>query len=218
MSPSYKVATGSVNGIAVSVYYTTADGNASLALTRNALSTFADAYGPYPWSTFVVAQAPAPNASAEWPSMTTIGEQYIAYKYVAVHEVAHQWWYAQVGDDQIRNPWLDEGFTEFSVRYFYGFGFSYDSTLPISLPATHWNASQFCCGHNTYGQTVYYRAAAMLNALRVSMGNTKFFQAMRDIQTKHHFGVVVPADVIAAFEARGTASKVDAILRSYGAM
>ena len=29
------------------------------------------------------------------------------------HEVAHQWWYAMVGSDQINEPWLDEGITEY---------------------------------------------------------------------------------------------------------
>ena len=38
-----------------------------------------------------------------------------------VHEVAHQWWYNQVGSDQIMNPWLDEGLAEFSMYdYFAG--------------------------------------------------------------------------------------------------
>ncbi len=32
-----------------------------------------------------------------------------------VHEVAHQWWYNQVGNDQVRSPWLDEGLAEFSM-------------------------------------------------------------------------------------------------------
>ncbi|WP_149452788.1 M1 family metallopeptidase [Pasteuria penetrans] len=32
----------------------------------------------------------------------------------AAHEVAHQWWYGFVGNDQIREAWLDEGLTRFS--------------------------------------------------------------------------------------------------------
>ena len=26
------------------------------------------------------------------------------------HELAHMWWYALIGSDQARSPWLDEGF------------------------------------------------------------------------------------------------------------
>jgi aminopeptidase N len=35
------------------------------------------------------------------------------------HEVAHQWWYALVGNDQINEPWVDEGLTEFSALYYF---------------------------------------------------------------------------------------------------
>ena len=37
-------------------------------------------------------------------------------RYVIGHEIAHQWWYAAVGNDQIQEPWLDEAFAEVSTR------------------------------------------------------------------------------------------------------
>jgi hypothetical protein len=37
-------------------------------------------------------------------------------RYIAGHEVAHQWWYADVGNDQVTAPWLDEAFAEASTR------------------------------------------------------------------------------------------------------
>ncbi|HVF52148.1 MAG TPA: M1 family aminopeptidase [Actinomycetota bacterium] len=37
-------------------------------------------------------------------------------RYVVGHEMAHQWWYATVGNDQIREPWLDEAMSEISTR------------------------------------------------------------------------------------------------------
>ena len=29
------------------------------------------------------------------------------------HEIAHQWFYAAIGNDSYKEPWLDEGFSEF---------------------------------------------------------------------------------------------------------
>ncbi|HEX2294046.1 MAG TPA: M1 family metallopeptidase [Actinomycetota bacterium] len=37
-------------------------------------------------------------------------------RYVVGHEVAHQWWYASVGTNQVEEPWLDEAFAEASTR------------------------------------------------------------------------------------------------------
>ena len=34
------------------------------------------------------------------------------------HEVAHQWFYGVVGNDQIRYPWLDEGFCRFAEQLY----------------------------------------------------------------------------------------------------
>ena len=31
-----------------------------------------------------------------------------------VHEVAHEWFYGMVGDDQFRDPWLDEAFATYA--------------------------------------------------------------------------------------------------------
>lgn len=31
-----------------------------------------------------------------------------------VHEIAHQWWYSAVGNDEVNEPWLDESLTAFS--------------------------------------------------------------------------------------------------------
>ena len=33
-----------------------------------------------------------------------------AIDYVMTHELAHEWWYALISDDQARAPWLDEAF------------------------------------------------------------------------------------------------------------
>ena len=36
-----------------------------------------------------------------------------------VHETAHQWWYALVGNDQIKESCLDEGLAEYSTAQFF---------------------------------------------------------------------------------------------------
>src|SRR5690606_28129598 len=43
------------------------------------------------------------------------------FEYVTAHEVAHQWWYSMVGNDQTLFPWLDEALTEYSVALYYAY-------------------------------------------------------------------------------------------------
>jgi hypothetical protein len=33
----------------------------------------------------------------------------------AVHETAHQWWYALVGNDEYRHPWMDEALAQYTT-------------------------------------------------------------------------------------------------------
>lgn len=36
--------------------------------------------------------------------------------YLVAHEIAHQWWYDMVGNNQLQEPWLDEGLASWSAR------------------------------------------------------------------------------------------------------
>ena len=43
----------------------------------------------------------------------------IFYESATAHEVAHQWWYSLVGNDQIDEPWLDEALTQFTTALYF---------------------------------------------------------------------------------------------------
>jgi len=72
------------------------------------LERYSALYGPYPWRTYAVA------AMADLSGLTG-GLEYPTLVYQPArgenvpHETAHQWFYSLVGNDQGRNPWLDEG-------------------------------------------------------------------------------------------------------------
>ncbi len=40
---------------------------------------------------------------------------------IGVHEMAHQWWFGLVGNDQAMEPWLDEALAVYSEAIFYKF-------------------------------------------------------------------------------------------------
>ncbi len=214
VSPYYHVLKGWVGSTPVHVYYTNGDGAGTLDWSMKALSAYSLAYGSYPWPSYIVAQGTGPDASDEWPAITTIGELHMGSQHVITHEAAHQWWYGIVGNDQIEEPWLDEAFAEFSARHFFDIPFQYDSTLSVNLPARSFKT--FCCLTDSYGQTVYYKGAALLDRLRRQMGNSAFFRALKAIQTTFRFRTATTAGVIAIFEAKSfDKPATDRILHAY---
>ena len=60
----------------------------------------------------------------EYPNIVLISDDiadYDTYKQVIVHEIAHQWWYGVVGNNQYYYGWLDDGLTEYSTALFYDY-------------------------------------------------------------------------------------------------
>src|SRR5262249_58689532 len=59
------------------------------------------------------ARVPAPGGGIEYPSSILMLD---GSQVVAVHETAHQWFYAMVGDSQATHAWLDEAFASYAEQ------------------------------------------------------------------------------------------------------
>jgi hypothetical protein len=73
-------------------------------------------FGAFPYRTLTVARLPDYGGGIEYPSAIQLAAP---DEEVRLHEVAHMWFYGMVGDDQFRDPWLDEAFATYaqSVRH-----------------------------------------------------------------------------------------------------
>jgi hypothetical protein len=134
------------------------------------------------------------------------------------HEVAHEWFHWLVGNDQLREPWLDEAFATYLggglvPRHDDG----YCSELPVNSSAyrfpsvpleTYWTD---CDG---YVQTVYYKGSWLLDHVRDVMGEEAFFEAIREYVAAHRFGVATGADLVAAWR-RHSSLVTDAVLAAW---
>jgi hypothetical protein len=108
-------ASADVDGIAVTVGVDGSvgeDPNVHLELISDALRAYVARFGPYPWPTYTVAVTPGFRGGIEFPNHVMQGPG--AAKRSIVHEVAHQWFYSLVGNDQGRDPWLDEGLASYA--------------------------------------------------------------------------------------------------------
>ncbi len=85
-----------------------------LDAAADALSTFSQRYAPYPLRTYtVVVEADRPTLGEEYPTLVFVSPDLGAN--VVTHETAHQWFYSLVGDNQARDPWLDESLAQWAT-------------------------------------------------------------------------------------------------------
>ena len=95
--------------------------SSALDYLNNAIDYFSRIVGDYPYDTFTAVQSSLSAGSGmEYPEITVIGLTKNAYALdeVIAHETAHSWFYAALGFNERRYPFLDEGITSaYEFRY-----------------------------------------------------------------------------------------------------
>ena len=196
--------------------------NSSLEVSVKAVETFNSMFGQYPYSQLSVVKANFLHGGMEYPNLVIISDDVSNedVAYVIVHEIAHQWWYGVVGNDEYNHAWMDEGLTEYSTMLFFEENESYgeDFDQMIDNATTNYKTfvrvytnvtgsvdtsmdrplSQF----NTepeYVQCTYTKGLLMFNSIRETVGDRKFFKALKDYYQDFAYKNAAPADMIASF-------------------
>lgn len=115
---SEKVGTTEVN------YYFYKDKNPqeSLKTCVKSLQTFSNLFAKYPYKQLSICESNFVYGGMEYPNLVFISDNldnYEDYTYTIVHEIAHQWWYNMVGNNEFKYGFLDEGLTEYSTYLFF---------------------------------------------------------------------------------------------------
>lgn len=98
-------------------------GTRLLAETSAILKYYSQEFGSYPYPYFNVAFVPMEGFQGmEYSGLIFLRDDFLQPNYdsnhrdfILAHEIAHQWWYGMVGNDQIKEPWLDEGLANWSA-------------------------------------------------------------------------------------------------------
>jgi len=113
---------GEANGVTVRYYYGSDNkSKETLAFIEDAVKTYEEAFGAFPYPSYTVVAAPFFQAGMEYSGMAIVSDALssAARKNAILHETAHQWWHGKVGSDEVRHPWQDEALAEYSVAYYY---------------------------------------------------------------------------------------------------
>ena len=186
---------------------------ASVALqtTIQAALLYTSLYGPYPYQSLRVAEFSGPW-SMEFSGFVILGaSEFDDYDgtprnrliRITAHEVSHQWWYGVVGNDQIREPWLDEGLARFNeLRYYEAYAPSdvawwWDDAIGTNRPIAPVNSpvSAFDT-HGAYLSSVYNQGARFFDALRTRLGADRFRAFLRDLYQRGSFRLITTEDFL----------------------
>jgi len=206
----YRQLTRVVDGVAINSYYYPGHelgGQRALQVAVDALTTYSQLFGPYPYEELDVVETPTRAGGIEYPGLVVIAAQFYTagdwLEWIVAHEVAHQWWYAVVGNDQVDEPWLDEALAQYSTLLYYEAVYGTDTAIavleeqfvraheeliarrvdmPVGLPVVAY-------GRELYGPVVYHKGPLYFQALRERVGDPTFFAILRAYYRRHTFRI-----------------------------
>ncbi|MEA3334833.1 MAG: M1 family metallopeptidase [Chloroflexota bacterium] len=220
-SPRYQVVSDTVDGITVNSYAFPEHQEGAetiMGFAIEALDSFSDRFGPYPYSELDFVGTPTSALGVEYPGIiamanrTYTSDNVIGLEATTAHEVGHQWLYNVIGNDQVGEPWLDEAMVQYAtMRYFedrYGRagydGFRQSLTdrwgrvgneeIPIGQPVDAYPGA-------AYGAIVYGRGPLFFEALENEMGRERFDSFLRDYYEEFRWQNVAAGDLRSLAEA-----------------
>jgi len=190
---------GDVGGVAVTVWAARGKSGKRLEkvmrIARRRLPRLAGLYGPYGWRDLQIVVTE--DAGMEHTGMIMTPP----VDYVVTHELAHEWWYALISNDQAQAPWLDEAFASYSEE---AAGAQRHPWCRRPGPDTRLVTRGVDVfrgrGLLDYG-AVYYEGACLLDVLRKRMGRARFDTALRDYALANRYGWSTAAEFRAAMDA-----------------
>ena len=225
LSDKFEIVTAQFNETTIKYfYYQDENPNQSLNTSVLALKTFTELFGDYPYSTLSIVEASFVHGGMEYPNLVLISDSlnsYDIYTTVIIHEIAHQWWYGIVGNDQYNYAFLDEGLAEFSTALFYEKNSNYNTTRSeITLRnQSNYNVFQKVYkdvlgsvdtsfirslddfnNEQEYVYTTYVKAYLMHDSLYELLGEKKYIKCLKEYYNLCKYKTATPTLLIKAFE------------------
>ncbi len=244
LSTEYQTVSAQVEDTTVTAYYLPGDeqgGRRALQVAADAVEVYNARFGRYPYTELDVAETSftvlgAPGGM-EFPGIVFISTEFYQpdsffaseLDVVVAHEVAHQWWYGVVGNNQVDEPWLDEAFATYSsIIYFEDKGdagaaetvFLSQAILPYQLAQmlggdAPLQTSLLDYGGDliTYQSIVYGKGALFLARLREILGDQDFFALLQQHYQAHKYDLLSSDDFRRGIEAaiRGSTKRDEAL-------
>lgn len=201
--PFAKITTTSGKGVRVNVYsvsgISTSSANQMLTLAADSIDVHSGRFGDYPYGEVdVVLDNNFWFGGMEYPGFVLD----LVSTTALPHELAHQWFYGIVGDDEYNSPWLDESFTDYATDLYRGVtgsgcGITWQSSAEkLTNSMAYWDAHS-----SRYSSVVYNYGKCTLHDLRRLIGDTPMANLLKSYAQSHWYGVSTTAEFKAAAQA-----------------
>ena len=224
-SPNYRVVSRQVGETLVNSYAPArlkSSAREVADVAAQALESLTARFGPYPYRELDLVSTATSALGVEYPGIIAITDDIYGRAFgqylesTVAHEVAHQWFYNVVGNDQVDEPWLDEALTQYATLLYFGdqhgpagaeafraslqgrWEHSDGAKIPVGLPVAAYSEDGQYPG--TYGSIVYGRGAIFFEALAEVMGQEAFDAFLVDYVQTHRWGIATAESLRALAE------------------
>jgi aminopeptidase N len=194
-----------------------------------AVSLFDVKFAPYPYEVLNVVETESPDGQ-EYDGLVFLSsdfyDQYGGSNRsnlvsIGVHEIAHNWWFGLVGNDQALEPWLDETLAVYSERIFYEFtnpaygDWWWNFRVNYFNPSGWVDTSIYDGGNfRAYTNATYLTGAYFMEDLRARMGDRDFYNFLKDYATRYSYKQASGSDFFSVVR-ENTSANVNDLIQSY---
>ena len=225
LSDKFQCVSDNINNVTVNYYYyNNKYPNEAIQAGINSITTFNRLFGEYPYDTLNIVEADFVHGGMEYPGLVLISDAVDVqsdYINVIIHEIAHQWWYGLVGNNEYKYGWLDEGLTEYSTILFYRENPQYNVDTKELIKNTTNSYVTFVDVYQKVFDTVdtsmnrklneynneseyvyiaYVKGMLLFDSLHEILGKEKFINALQTYFKDNEFKIATPDSLINSFE------------------
>ena len=216
-SPRFQSASKQAGEVKITSYFPeefSKSGEMVLATAEKALIDFSRRYGPYPYTELDLVSTPMQAGGMEYSGAAAMAlglykmgntksgsPNSVFLEFATVHEVAHQWFFNQVMNDQVKEPWLDEGLAQYLTYVYYLDTYGSEAAeqiyatfekywsradmqpIPIGKPAADYEPEE-------YAAIIYGRAPLFILELEKEMGAEVFTHFLADYVNTYQWKTV----------------------------
>ena len=221
------------NGLLIQAYvfqYQKDQAPAMLQIASQAMDLFTEIFGPYTHKQISLVSADFLH-NMEMDGMVLLSSKIIDFydntaennlTILVPHELAHQWFFSQVGNDQAMEPWLDEALATYSESLFY-------ERYHPELAQWWWDNRVYAHPHSgdvdnsiydsgtyeNYRASVYLHGAIFLHDLHITMGDQAFMSALKSYTAQNYLKIATKTEFLAAFQTANPNADIQAVFSRY---